>query len=176
MPLSLDDLAAASYATLAADYATGTIPADRLEALDGAVTGRLLAVRGLGRGPLVCVQKALRRMAAAPAFPWEGKSFQPEGPEHGTGINRVSVPALLGRQNVFPFVTGIGPSEVDGRPALRFDYDLPENPPYIRRLHDEVRQVAPGIFFGPAMWKRAGGATLLFWFGLDAGFGGRDGA
>lgn len=168
--LTLDDLAAESYDALGARYATGLVPPNRIEALDGALTGRMLAFRGLGRPPLALLQQALTRFAAAPSFPWEGKSFQSEGPEHGTGVNRVSMPRVLGRQNLFPFTTHVGPSLIDGQPAVILDYDLPENPPYIRRIHDEVRLVGAGLFLGPAMWKAtAGGAATILWFAVDAG-------
>jgi hypothetical protein len=42
------------------------------------------------------------------------------------------------------------------------------NPGYIRKIHDEIREVSPGIFVGPAMWKSGAKKTLVLWFGLDA--------
>ena len=135
-----------------------------------ALPARMLAVRGLGRPPFTLLQRALTRWAAAPSFPWEGKSFQSEGPDHGTGVNRLHLPRVLGRQNLFPFTTHVGASLIDGMPSVILDYDLPENPPYVRRIHDEMRLVGAGLFLGPAMWKAtAGGAATILWFAVDAG-------
>lgn len=99
-------------------------------------------------------------------FPWEGKSFQSRGKDEGSGINRVR---LGGRHRLFPFRTHFGPSVIDGQPALVLDYDDPDNPGVIRAIHDEVREVAPGLYFGPAcLKKKAGGTSTALWFALDA--------
>jgi hypothetical protein len=95
---------------------------------------------------------------------WGGKSFASKNQHTGLGINRVE---LLGRHNLFPFQTSIGPSRFDERAALLLNYDLRDNPSLIRRIHDEVREVAPGIFLGPAMWKTEKGPRLVLWFALD---------
>ena len=42
------------------------------------------------------------------------------------------------------------------------------NPGTIPKIHDEVREVAPGLFLGPAMWKGADKKTLVLWFALDS--------
>jgi hypothetical protein len=160
---SLDTLAQLSPSDLEALYRAGRCPSD-MRAADGALVGRMLAVRSVPRG----LAPALRRWAAARSFIWEGKTFQARNESHGTGINRVALPGLLGRQNLFPFDTSFGPSSVDGKPTLILDYDLAANPPYIRRVHDEIRELSPGLFLGPAMWKRGPAKVLLLWFALDA--------
>ena len=86
----------------------------------------------------------------------------------GAGINRVFMPRVFGHQNLFPFNTSFGPSALDGKPTLILDYDLDANPGYIRHIHDEVREVAEGLFLGPAMWKGAREKTLVLWFALDS--------
>jgi hypothetical protein len=68
---------------------------------------------------------------------------------------------------LFPFDTRFGASAIDGKPALILDYDLSVNPPYIRHIHDEIREVSPGLFLGPAMWKTAKDKVLVLWFALD---------
>ena len=78
------------------------------------------------------------------------------------------VPKALGRQNLFPFVSLFGPSAIDGQPTLILDYDLDANPGYIRHVHDEIREIAEGLFMGPAMWKRGNDKALVLWFALDA--------
>jgi len=161
--LGLDDLAQNTSDELDALY-RGAKVSMSMHAADGALVGRMLAVRGIP-GALAA---PLRRWAASPSFVWEGKTFQADSDTRGMGHNRVSVPGVFGRQNLFPFETSFGPSAIDGKPTLILDYDLGVNPGYIRRIHDEIREVAPGIFLGPAMWKGAKGNTLVLWFGLDA--------
>jgi len=163
--ITLDELARASAESLAQRYRAGRLPAS-MHALDGPLVGRMLTVRGLDR---TTPRSLVARLAAASAFPWAGKSFQASSDARGRGINRIRVPGLLGRQDLFPFETFVGASAIDGAPAIVLDYDLPENPPYIRRIHDEVREVAPALFLGPAMWKSARGRTTVLWFALDAG-------
>jgi len=160
---TLDSLAASSLGELAALYRAARCPAS-MHAADGALVGRMLAVRGLP-APIAA---RLRAWAASPSFVWEGKSFQAASDTKGEGFNRVAVPGVLGRQRLFPFATSFGPSAIDGAPALVLDYELAVNPPYIRRIHDEIREVAPGLFLGPAMWKSGSNKTLVLWFALDA--------
>jgi hypothetical protein len=157
--LDLDALAKRDADALGRLYARGTVPA-RLDALEGNPRGRMLAVRHLDHGP---VGAALRGLAGLASFPWGGKTFQGSG-ERGTGINRVH---LGGRHALFPFRTFIRPSVVDGAPSVTLDYDLPDNPAFIRAIHDEVREIEPGLFLGPAMWKGQKGPTLVLWFALD---------
>lgn len=161
---TLDSLAKLTFAELEALYRGGAAPTT-LRVADGELRGRMLAVRGLGRGP---VASALRRFAGSPAFVWDGKTFRARDDQRGDGHNRVSVPGVLGRQNLFPFATRIDRSELDGQPAIVLDYDLAVNPPYIRRIHDEIRELSPGLFLGPAMWKAARGPELVLWFALEA--------
>lgn len=159
--LELDDLARSSPPELKALYEGGTVP-DSLARLDGDLVGRMLAVRGVGRGAAL---RAIASLARSPGFAWAGKSFQAVDRETGTGINRVR---LAGRHRLFPFRTLFGPWVIDGRPCVVLDYDDADNPGLIRSIHDEVREVAPGLYLGPACWKRQGRSPLvLLWFGLD---------
>ncbi len=159
----LDTLAERSCAELDALYRTAPV-ATSMHAVDGALRGRMLAVRGLP-GTLAA---PLRRWAASSSFVWEGKTFHADSDTRGVGHNRVALAAVLGRQNLFPFETSFGPSAIDGKPTLILDYDLGVNPPYIRKIHDEIREVSPGAFLGPAMWKGARDKVLVLWFALDA--------
>lgn len=160
---TLDTLAACSLEQLDVLYRGATV-SSTMHAADGKLVGRMLTVRGMP-GPL---GKALRRWAASSSFVWEGKTFEASSDTRGVGHNRVSVPRVLGRQNLFPFETLFGPSAIDGRPTLILDYDLDVNPSYIRHIHDEIREVAPGLFLGPAMWKGGRDKTLVLWFALDS--------
>jgi hypothetical protein len=155
----LDGLSRLDLEQLGRLYAQGTTPA-RLGVLEGHPRGRMLAVRALDHG---VPGSLLRRIAGAAAFPWGGKSFAGNG-ETGTGVNRVH---LLGRHQLFPFLTSVRPSAIDGAPCVVLDYDLPDNPRLIRAIHDEIREVDAGLFLGPAMWKADGGPKLVLWFALD---------
>jgi hypothetical protein len=161
--MTLGDLSRMDDATLSRLYAGGGVP-DHLRALDGDLRGRMLAVRRLDRGP---VARALAAFAGGDGFPWAGKSFAADDAGHGKGINRVR---LFGRHRLFPFHTSIGKSVMDGAAAVVLDYDLPDNPGAIRAIHDEVREVAPGLYLGPACIKRRGGKgvpIVALWFALD---------
>lgn len=160
---TLDTLASRSLAELDALYRAASV-SSTMHAADGLLIGRMLAVRGLPRG----IAGSLRRWAASRSFMWEGKTFQASSDTRGIGHNRVNIPRALGRQNLFPFDTAFGPSAIDGKPTLILDYDLDVNPSYIRKIHDEVREVSPGLFLGPAMWKTAREPALVLWFGLDS--------
>jgi hypothetical protein len=156
--LTVDDLARMSTSELEALYQDGTLP-DSLSALDGAPRGRMLAVSRLDRG---LARGALARVSAAPGFPWAGKSFSSTDDQHGEGINRVR---LLGDR--YRFTTRIEPSVIDDQPCILLDYDHDDNPWFIRRIRDELRQVGPALFLGPALLRRADQHTLVLYFAID---------
>jgi hypothetical protein len=158
--LDLDALSRMDVAALGELYGRGAPPAD-VDALEGNPRGRMLAVKTLDRG---VGARAIRSLAGASFFPWGGKTFAGCG-ARGTGVNRLH---LIGRHQLFPFHTRIAESAIDGAPCVALDYDLPDNPGVIRQIHDEIREVSPGLFLGPAMWKTAKGRpVLLLWFALD---------
>jgi hypothetical protein len=160
---TLDTLAERSLDELDALYRAATV-STTMHAADGRLVGRMLAVRGMPGG----LARPLRRWAASRSFLWEGKTFQASDDRHGVGHNRVNIPGALGRQNLFPFETLFGPSAIDGKSTLILDYDLEANPGYIRHIHDEIREVSPGLFLGPAMWKTDRSKALVVWFALDS--------
>jgi hypothetical protein len=161
---TLDDLAAKSYDELESLYAGGVIPKS-MKAVDGPLKGRMLAVRHIRGG----VASAIATFAGSSSFIWDGKTFKATDDGNGGGINRIRIPGVLGSQDLFPFYTRFQASVVDGRPTLVLDYDRHENPLYIRKIHDEIREISPGMYLGPAMWKRASSPTTLLWFALDTG-------
>jgi hypothetical protein len=161
--LDLDALAARSFEELESMYRDAPEPTS-LRGADGKPRGRMLAVHTVSKGLL---GGGLRRFAASPSFVWDGKTFSSVDDRHGRGINRVQLSSVLGRQSLFPFETRIEASAVDGRKAIVLDYDLPENPSYIRLIHDEIREVEPGLYLGPAMLKTARGKVTALWFALD---------
>jgi hypothetical protein len=126
--------------------------------LGDAPRGSLLAFAA-GADVFLAFRPLLRALASG-VLPWRGKTF-----DHGgnSGQN-----VVFGRR-VSRFHAEVGPSHVDGRPALVLTYDLPAhgNPWPLRAVRDELRTVAPGIAVGPAIFTQGLSATLL-WFGLEA--------
>jgi hypothetical protein len=159
---TLDDLARKTYAELEALYRNAPAPTS-LHAADGKLTGRMLAFRHAERGVL---GRFMRGLALSPRFVWEGKTFSAVTPDRGGGYNRICVEGVLGRQHMFPFDSRIEPSLFDGRPTIVIDYDRPTNPWFMRRIHDEIREVSPGMFLGIDMWKTAKRSIGVVWFAL----------
>jgi|RhiMethySRZTD1v2_1073278.scaffolds.fasta_scaffold08971_10 hypothetical protein len=163
VPRTLEELAALSDAELRALYGKASVPSN-LKALDGNLRGRMLAVHNTKHGP---VHRVLAVIASRRSFPWSGKTLSATSATSGTGINRIHL-AGLGRQQLFPFTTSVDFSALDGAPCVHIDYENDNNPAYIRAIRDEVRQISPGLFFGPVLWKTRRGTKLMLWFGLEA--------
>ncbi len=129
--------------------------------LDGDAIGAMLAWRTPASGPLAWL---LRRFGASSAFPWEGKSFKSDDDDSGTGINRVK---FFGRRRWFPFKTRFEPSFLDGQSSFRLDYSGPANPPFIRSIVDEVREVSPRLYMGPAALLISGRPRPILFFAVS---------
>ena len=117
--------------------------------------------RGRTRGP---VAWWLRTFGASKAFPWEGKTFKGQSNDLGTGINRVK---FFGKRRWFPFKTRFEASFLDGKPSFRLDYSGPANPPFIRSIVDEVREVAPRLYLGPAALLVKGRPRPILFFAVS---------
>lgn len=158
VPGSLDALLDLSADQLEALYVGARTP--RVGDLSGDLRGRMLAVALLPPA----LDRLPRAWARTRAFPWRGKSFSPRDEDRGDGINRV----LSDRLKLFRFETSIGPSRAGDFDALQLDYDLPDNPFFIRAIEDEVRELRPGLWLGQA-WLRTGAKrTMVVYFGLEA--------
>lgn len=158
IPSSLAELLQLDAATLGRLYAGARVP--DLAAIHGDLRGRMLAWPGLG----ATGNGLLRALASSDSFPWRGKSFTALGDGHGEGRNRV----VSDRFKVFRFETSVGPSRAGAFDAVQLDYDLPENPFFIRAIKDEIRELSPDLYLGQA-WLRAGGKeTLVLYFALQA--------
>lgn len=157
-PTSLDDLAELGPTVLQSLYEGARTPV--LEAMDGPLVGRMLAVPVLPRW----MAGLLRWLAAWSRFPWRGKTFTARDEGKGEGINRVFGERNPGRW--FRFDTFVAPSRAGAFDAVQLDYDNPGNPGLIRAIKDEVREVAPGLYLGIAylMWR--GRPRLMLYFGL----------
>lgn len=132
----------------------------RLADLDGSLSGRMLAVPRV-QDPRV--RRFLARFARSGAFPWQGKTFDSESDEHGHGINR-----LFGnRVNLFRFETSVGPSLAGDFDAVHLDYSHNNNPPLVRDVRDEVRQIADGLWLGLAYLRLKDGDHLACYFAIE---------
>lgn len=162
MAMTLDDLSAMSYADLDTLYRSGRVPED-FSILDNKPKGRMLAVRGLSDTPASFI---INTFAKSRLFPWDGKSLASKASDEGEGINRMKLGVSM---NWFPFETRVVKSVIDGKDTIYLDYEQPGNPVFITKIRDELREVSPGLFLGPAMWKTGKEtASMVLWFALDA--------
>jgi hypothetical protein len=131
----------------------------RLSDLDGKLEGRMLAVP---RAQEPHVREWLERFSRSRFFPWQGKTFEHESESHGHGVNR-----LLGeRLNWFRFETSVGRSRAGDFDAVHLDYGHDGNPPLVRQVKDEVREVAPGLWLGLAYLQMHDGDHLGCYFAI----------
>ena len=158
--IDLNTLREMSFKELEQLYRQSQRP-ERLSDLDGDARGAMLAWRTPASGPLAW---ALRKLGGSSALPWEGKSFVASSATDGDGINRIK---FFGKRRWFPFGTRFDASIVDGQPTFVLDYAVRKNPPLIRSIVDEVREVAPGLYFGPAALKVGGRPRLILFFALS---------
>lgn len=156
--LTLDDLLALDAPRLQRLYQEAKVPS--LQSLRGDLRGRVLSPVILSPG-----WKALWvTWFGTNWFPWRGKSFSPVNDSDGRGINRIF--GSGGR--MIPFETFIGPSRAGDFEALQLNYDLPENPFFLRPTKDEIRELSPGLYLGQAYFAGRKGDTLVLYFGLTS--------
>lgn len=132
----------------------------RIGDVAGDLRGRMLAWPSLASRPGAA--GAIRSFAGSAAFPWRGKSFTPHGETKGEGINRV----VSDRFRLFRFETFIARSRAGDFDALQLDYDLRGNPPVIRSIKDEIREIEPGLWLGQAWLKTRKREILWLYFAL----------
>ena len=156
LPSTLDELLELEAPELQRLYEGASVP--RLEDVRGDLRGRMLAIPSLPDAVTVLP----RAWARTGFFPWRGKSFFPRSAAGGEGINRV----VSDRLRLFRFETFVGPSRAGDFDAVQLDYDLDENPFFIRAIKDEIRQLRPGLFLGQAYVQIGEKATLGLYFAL----------
>jgi hypothetical protein len=156
----------AAVAALAALFRSGTAPQP---ALDGRYRGVLVTptLPPLFNGPF--------RALTDRWLPWQGKTLSAAN-QMGDNLftndalplarlvfpfYRRDVPDGPGRSRALQFRTALGPSVTD--PAvtvLKIDYDLDLNPGFVvRRVLDELVQLAPGYYLGQALLRRGSRAA-----------------
>ena len=159
--LDLAALRRMSFKELETLYRAGKRPS-AVSDLDGDAKGAVLAIRSLSRSPL---HPLLQSIANLPLFPWLGKSFKGHIQDQGEGINRINL--LSRKAQWFPFETRFAASFLDAKPTLILDYGRPGNPLFIRQIVDEVREVAPGLYLGPAALRISGKPRPVLFFALS---------
>ncbi len=157
--LNLSALRRMTFEELDTLYRNAKPPA-ALSDLDGDGQGAMIAWRMPRTGPIAAL---LSWMGNSGGFPWKGKTFRANG-NAGEGINRVS---LLGQRQWFPFGTRFDASFLDGKPTFVLDYGSRKNPPLIKKIVDEVREVAPGLYMGPAALKVGGRPRHVLFFAVS---------
>jgi hypothetical protein len=88
----------------------------------------------------------------------------PRDASTGEGINRVGIDRI----RLYRFETSIAKSKAGDFDALQLDYDLPDNPGFIRAIEDEIRELSPGLWLGQAYLRIGGQAVLILYFGLSS--------
>ena len=107
------------------------------ELFSGAELGRPFV--GKARGKLVHLADRLPRIKMRLSdLVWRGKSATPDGCFSNRWIGGIE---RIGSDYV------IGPSWLDGRPAVIMEYA--PGTPLFANMHDELREVAPGLYMGP---------------------------
>jgi hypothetical protein len=134
--------------------------APRIARVAGDLRGRMLAWPSLESRPGVA--GAIRSFAGSNGFPWRGKTFSPRNEVGGEGINRV----FRDRFRLFRFETFIASSRAGDFDALQLDYDLRGNPPVIRSIKDEIRELEPGLWLGQAWLETKTREILWLYFAL----------
>ena len=74
---------------------------------------------------------------------WIGKTFDAKS---ATGRNRMQSAQRVELR--YPFRTWVGPGVADPIQVVKIDYDIPENPLWLRGVLDEIVQVEPNHFLG----------------------------
>jgi hypothetical protein len=152
----LDRLSQHPPARLAALFAAARAP-EALDRLEGDPVCRGLIPGG----------RLARRWAASAGSPWIGKSFEVVGENQLLGHNRLRP---LGGTRALAFTGTVAPSLRDCGRALILRYDDPRlpNPRWTHALHDELREIEPGLLAGPAALRlRRDRLMVLCWFAID---------
>jgi hypothetical protein len=154
---SLVRLVGAHPDTLARFFSSAR-PADPADLGDAPRGYLLAAARG---GDVFLALRPLLRALSRSTLVWRGKTF-----DHGgnSGQN-----VFFGRR-VLRFQAEVGPSRLDGLPALILSYDhaAHANPWPVRTLRGELRAAGEGMAMGPVLGPRG----PLLWFGLTRHDGG----
>lgn len=168
----MKDNRAAGMASLDDMFRSGRPP----QSLDGRYRGELLAV-DIAPGITHYVEYVQNKF-----HPWIGKTFDRSASRGDNIFNnqagpwfRVLLPSYHGRRTdtattfrAFTFCTYVAPALLaDDVPALKIDYELPDNPALsIRRVLDELVELADGYYLGRAWVRWRGSWRRVAYFSL----------
>lgn len=119
--------------------------------------GTLMAIGGLQHLPRV-LRSAVNLLLDTPVNPWRGKSFQGD-----TGSN-LWLPGFGARFAHYRIEHRGSP--VDGQPVIWLDYDVAENPAWLRPIRGEARQLREGILLCRMNWQTRRHLVPLLYFTL----------
>jgi len=120
-----------------------TLPAPSMEEMNGEFSGEMLSFPPW-------YSRVLWGIATNnPIFlgVWQGKSFRQTGTNEGRGYNTVWR-LIVGKVDMWPMLTKIGPSYFDGKPSFQLIYRAFDH--YAGDIHmvDEVRRLPDGRYLG----------------------------
>lgn len=156
--------------TLEREFRSGSVP----KPLDGFYRGELTLL--LPVKPLEHIGGIISKIY----LPWKGKTFDGEKSIGDNSLPRFMVPLLtLGNEKsfivkeegsivrVFPFKTKIAKSMGGKIDVFQLDYNLPQNPPAVRKVVDELVEVGRNSYLGKAFLKENDSYRLVAFFRLQ---------
>jgi hypothetical protein len=96
---------------------------------------------------------------------WRGKVFDEQEGEAG-GLNRLGFGPIEVRR--YRFTARRATSLFSDREVLFLDHVRPENPDRIRRFHDELVRIEPGLYLATSHYRYREELRLLAYFALAA--------
>lgn len=123
----------------------------------GSWHGTLMAIGGLQRLPRF-LRTAINLLLDTPVNPWRGKTFAAD-----TGSN-LWLPGFGARFAHYRIEHRDSP--VDDQPVVWLDYDVPENPRWLRPIRGEARQLRTGQLLCRMNWQTGKGLVPLLYFTL----------
>lgn len=94
---------------------------------------------------------------------WQGKKFDRGA---STGINLFKLGDKV--EERYPFITSVGKGVKDDKDVIKIDYNIPQNPWYLRMILDEIVEVKPDEYLGKLHLRIIPGAPFtLAYFKLS---------
>jgi len=146
--MRLEDLRHADLDRLHEMYDSGEVPEE--DEVMGDMRGAVLAGRGVGRTEL---WKRVSRY-----LPWAGMRI-----EDGEGINHLGYSPLVVER--YGFEKYVERGREGG--ALVLDYDVRENPYWLRRLTERVRKIEDGLLLGKASLSVGGREVFVHYYAME---------
>lgn len=126
-------------------------PADELE---GVYQGRLIGITGLSILPGI-VKRVLYRVLGSWLNPWRGKEFTSSVGANQWGLGSCT----MGWGNYQKI-------ESDEATHIALDYDVPENPGFLRPIIGEVKSFQDGVWLARMRYRTRSGVKTLLYFTL----------